>query len=361
MKKSLLNELLTLSLAGLVLGLSGCGPTGPRDYKQYLQEVNQIQWSPDGKFLIFGYRNYDNTLAISIKEKVFTYTFDFDSKKIKKINDFGYAFFYPSESYMISYSLTTNSPYTLIESDLKGNEKVVKTKDPISYPSWIKYMDSKIIFLFKDINKQNKLIRLNRSNQEKIAIEPDESVQKFIQDENIPEYKIEQIFEKNGILRLIISGSVGYTPENPHPPKTYATALLQDNKITQIEKLISLEKPFGIRMVFWGISPDNKLIFGKETGSPPLEYFEYDYVKHQRNPRPDLDKINTYLTDGRVLDPDAFSPDFSQFVTVQGIAEDAERNTIHELALYDVATGKRKTLFNIYNTLPKGDYKTVVR
>ncbi|MBT9544370.1 MAG: hypothetical protein IV090_03195 [Candidatus Sericytochromatia bacterium] len=357
MKKSLLKELLTLSLAGLVLGLSGCGPTGPRDYKQYLQEVNQIQWSPDGKFLVLDYM-YGKKINNNIYGDHLLYTFDFSLNKIKLISESQYyCGLFSDKQYVLSTKNVKDSELFFYLFNTTGSNEKIDTPNP-SCPM---YLNEQFFILFKDINKQNKLIRLNRSNQEKIAIEPDESVQKFIQDENIPEYKIEQIFERNGVLRLILSGSVGYTPEKPHPPKTYATALLQDNKITQIEKLISLEKPFGIRMVFWGISPDNKLIFGKETGSPPLEYFEYDYVKHQRNPRPDLDKINAYLTDGRILDPDAFSPDFSQFVTVQGIAEDAERNTIHELALYDVATGKRKTLFNIYNTLPKGDYKTVVR
>ena len=109
-------------------------------------------------------------------------------------------------------------------------------------------------------------------------------------------------------------------------------------------------------MFFWGISSENKLIFGKAEHLPPLEYFEYEYAKHQRNSRPDLNKINDYLKDGRVLTPAAFSPDFTKLVYLLAHSEDGEKNPIRDLMLIDLTTGKEESLFTVNTTLPQGDF-----
>ena len=361
MKKSLIKQVITIVMAGLFLELSSCGPVGTgTSRKIYRQDIRRIQWSLDEKFLVFEYSNNkeaepNHSFA---KEQNYAYNYMFNSKSVNLINNYGYACFYNSFNPMISYLRTQTNPYVLYESDLDGNEKIVSLQTPIQYGQGLKYMDSAQILLFEDVSTKNKLLKLNRSTQEITPIDPDESVQKFIQDEKIAGYQIEHIFEKNGVLRLVlqVTHKVEGLPANEHPPLTYATALLQDNKITQIKKLDYLEKPFGVQMFFWGISPDNKLIFGKVKSTPPMEYFEYDYSKHQRNARPDLNKINAYLKDGRVLRPEAFSPDFTKLVYIRAYSEDSKENRIRDLMLLDLTTGKEESLFTINTTLPQGDF-----
>ncbi|PIQ24377.1 hypothetical protein COW20_21935 [bacterium (Candidatus Blackallbacteria) CG13_big_fil_rev_8_21_14_2_50_49_14] len=357
MRKSI-QLLLICSLLGMVL--SSCSPVASSGTvrKKYKQDINRVQWSPDGQFLVFEYSNNIDPGHSYAKEQTYAYQYKFNTKNINLINSYGYACFYTSSKPTISYLRSQTNPYTLYESDLEGNEKVVSLQKPIEYPQGLKYMDPAQIILFENVGPKNRLLKLNRSTQEITPIEPDESVQKFIQEEKISDYEIKHVFERNGILRLVLQAShkVEGLPANEHPPVTYATALLQESKITQIEKLYHLEKPFGVDVFFWGLSPDNKLIFGTVKNLPPLEYFEYDYEKHQRNPRPDLNKINDHLKDGRILKPEAFSPDFTKLVYILARSEDRDKNPIRDFILLDLKTGKEETLFNINTTFPKGDF-----
>ncbi|MGE3728873.1 MAG: hypothetical protein AB7I41_25220 [Candidatus Sericytochromatia bacterium] len=364
MKNSLFKQFLTLSLTATVVGLMGCSPVagmGGTLRKKYRQEINRVQWSPDNKFLVFEYSNNkeaepNHTYA---KEQNYTYTFDFQSKKTFQRHIEGSCSLYfdnKTQSILIPFPKSVSkNDYQLFELTYEGNETKIKT--PYFFGCG-KLINSQFIYFWEDVQKQNKILKFNRATQEITPIEPDESVQKFIQDEKIADYEIEHVFERNGVLRLVLLArhqSEGL-PANQRPPVTYATALLQDHQMTQIEKLFYLEKPFGVDMFFWGISPENKLIFGKAENLPPLEYFEYDYAKHQRNSRPDLNKINTYLKDGRVLMPEAFSPDFTKLVHILAHSEDSEENPIRDLKLIDLTTGKEESLFTINTTLPQGEF-----
>ncbi|MBT9547994.1 MAG: hypothetical protein IV090_21570 [Candidatus Sericytochromatia bacterium] len=362
MKKSVMKQLMVLSLAGMILGLSSCQTIGiGTSRKKYRQEISRVQWSPDNKFLVFEYRNNKNSEPNDsyANQQSYTYTFDFISKQPFQRHTEGSCNLYfdnETQSIMIPYpkSISKNK-YQLFEMTYEGNEKELKTP---YFGGCGKLINSQLIYFWENVNKKNKLLKLNRSTQEITPIEPDESVQKFIQAEKIADYEIEHVFEKNGVLRLVLQAThqAEGLPTNQRPPVTYATALLQDHQITQIEKLFYLEKPFGVQMFFWGISPDNKLIFGKAEHLPPLEYFEYDYAKHQRNSRPDLNKINDYHVDGRVLTPEAFSPDFTQLVYLLAHSEDSEKNPIRDLMLIDLSTGKEESLFTVNTTLPQGDF-----
>ncbi len=364
MKNCLQKKLLTLLLVGQMLWLSGCIPTelGTGTLrKKYRQEINRVQWSPDNKFLVFEYRNNkeaepNHTYA---KEQNYTYTFDFQSKRTFQKHIEGSCNLYfdnKTQSILMPFPKSVSkNEYQLFELTDEGNETKIIT--PYFFGCG-KLINSQFIYFWEDVQKQNKILKFNRATQEIKPIEPDESVQKFIQDEKIATYEIEHVFERNGVLRLVLQAKhqVEGLPTNQRPPVTYATALLQDHQMTQIEKLFYLEKPFGVQMFFWGISPENKLIFGKAEHLPPLEYFEYDYAKHQRNARADLNKINDYLKDGRVLTPEAFSPDFTKLVYLLAHSEDSEENPIRDLMLIDLSTGKEESLFTVNTTLPQGDF-----
>lgn len=355
MKKSLPNQVITIVMAGLFLGLSSCQTIGiGTSRKKYSQEISRLKWSPDGEKLLFNYSNYfqpDKTID-NRKVNSFIYYFDFISKKNIEINKNRLCGTYTDQDLKIVYKKANEE---IFESNLNGKETRIVTPHTFKCPL---FTNQNISIVIDQQTQENKVVLFDRKTGISTEIKPDESVQKFIQAEKIADYEIEHVFERNGVLRLVLLAThqAEGLPTNQRPPVTYATALLQDNQMTQIEKLFYLEKPFGVQMFFWGISPDNKLIFGKAEHLPPLEYFEYDYAKHQRNSRPDLNKINDYHVDGRVLTPEAFSPDFTKLVYLLAHSEDSEKNPIRDLMLIDLSTGKEESLFTINTTLPQGDF-----
>ena len=346
----------------LIGSLSCVSPVEFKRYKKYLQEIETVIWSPDGSMLIFKYINYrdkqgDGSFA---ENKYSAYSFDLISKKINKINNFGLGCcLYENETLHFAYVKQENngSHYFIYESDLNGIEKKIAT--PINFNFTLGLVEKEFVINYETISNKKNLIKLNRKDQSITTITLDKTAQDFLIKENIQEYEIKHLYKKNKQIRVVIEGKNKLKEADIDAPSlvTYASGLIENNQITQIEKIdqINADKE---EIHFFGLQSENQLVYAKNPrNQPPLTYYEYNFSTHGRSIRSEMNKINQLINDGRYIVPLAFSPNFKEMVYIVAINTDQERNPIRDFIHFNLSTGEKKSLFNIYETLPKGDFK----
>ena len=348
-----------------LMGFFGCVNQGElRSYKKYLQDIEKVVWLPDGDKILFDYKNQINSTTIDLRPliKTYTYLFDIKSKKISLINNEGFCGVYQSnQKTKITYPKDLgNTKYQIFERYENEDEQAVQT--PYFFGCGLLINQDSIFFLEDTLDAYPKKIAiLDRSTQTIRSIQVSKEVEEFIQRNDIPDYSIKLIYKINEKVRILIEGrnanKIKEVDINSPYLITYASGLIENNQITQIEKIDQIN-PDKEEIHFFGMQSENQLIYAKNPrNQPPLTYYEYNFATHGRSIRSEMHKINQLINDGRYIVPLAFSPNFKEMVYIVAINTDQERNPIRDFIHFNLSTGEKKLLFNIYETLPKGDFK----
>jgi hypothetical protein len=348
-----------------LIGFFGCVNQGElRSYKKYLQDVERVVWLPDGDKILFDYKNQKNSNTNDLRPliKTYTYLFDIKSKKLSLVNHEGFCGIYQSnQKTKMTYPKDLgNTKYHIFERYENEDEQEVKT--PYFFGCGLFINQDSIFFLEDTLHAYPKKISiLDRSKQTIYSIQGSKELEEFIQGNDIPDYSIKSIYKINEKVRILIEGrnanKIQEADINSPSFVTYASALIENNQIIQIEKIDQIN-PEKEEIHFFGLQSENQLIYAKNPrNQPPLTYYEYNFSTHGSSIRSEMNKINQLVNDGRYIVPLAFSPNFKEMVYIVAINTDQERNPIQDFIHFNLSTGEKRSLFNIYETLPKGDFK----